>query len=139
MKFWEAMKALDEGKMVRAECFDEIQALENYHGEVGYKEGSDFRSCDIFSVFNEKWELYEEPEHTFSFAEVVKGLKDGKRFRRKGWHEDMAICCYTYQKLPGESVDDQDLVGYRDQIEEELEPIVFSVGDFEATDWVEMK
>lgn len=120
MKFWEAMKALDEGKMVRAECFCENQALEIFEGEVGYKEGSG--SCNIFSVFNEEWEIYEEPKSCLTFGEVVAGLKEGKKFRRPSWDNFEEIGLYGKSILRGT---------LRDYC-----PIV---EDFEANDWEQVK
>lgn len=45
---------------------------------------------------NKEWEIYEEPEKTYTFMEVVKGLREGKKFRRKSsdWPEEMELGLY---------------------------------------------
>ena len=108
MKFWEAMKALEEGNAVRCKawmshCFMHLrQAAQNPHMGI-----------ILWTDTSEEWELHEEPEKAFSFAEVVKGLKEGKKFRRHG------------------------MAGYLGR--EHLPMAQFRVEDFEANDWVEVK
>lgn len=135
MKFWEAMKALQEGKKVRCPDWE----FGHYISSDGDQDGLHWqRSFDWtrFSTTND-WELYEEPVQTFSFAEVVKGLREGKKFRRKNWKD--VICLFTFEKdLEGEQIDLDDLVGWENQSGEEMD-FIFSIGDLLATDWIEVK
>ena len=66
MKFWEAMKALQEGKIVRkkGDCYPNYpQCMER-----AYEEG-----------MKADWEIYEK---TVDFFTVLKGLQIGKKFTR---------------------------------------------------------
>lgn len=118
MKFWEAMKALEEGKKVRKKRWEKDAFLPTRRN----LDGSEWIILATIGL-NEDWELYEEPEQTYSFMEVVKGLKEGKEFRRKSWpnkeysiklfvpgimNSKTASACYLYPE------------------------------DFEASDWVEI-
>ena len=121
MKFWEAMKALDKGEEVRCcawpkedKCFygNLLTAL-NSHNSMSYAL---------------EWELYSEHEQTLSFMEAVKGLKEGKQYRRKGWVHPVE----GYNtRLPIRYIGcDDDCSGQKH---------FFCIEDFEATDWVEVK
>lgn len=65
MKFWEAMKALEEGKTVTP-C------------DYIYPTNKDSLAKDIeataLTYWDEEWEIYEEAVQKLTFAEVVKGL-----------------------------------------------------------------
>lgn len=118
MKFWEAMKDLEEGKMVKCkhwpeQCFmhPSQQSQCEYTGIIAWKD------------INGEWELCEEPEQTLSFAEVVKGLKEGKKFRRTSWD--------VYSVL---TIHPSGVIDFTDTNEWGARP-----EDFEATDWVEVK
>lgn len=121
MKFWEAMKALEEGKTVKKDSWS--CGAHIHKGCLSPCTQTDV----LLSCVGSEWELYEEPEKPISFAEVVKGLKEGKRFKRTHWDE-----VYIYHSAPkrGELMvmDSEDNVGAR-----------FVIEDFEATDWVEVK
>lgn len=119
MKFSEAMAALEQGKKVRCKswakqcCMFLGQAEENTHMGLLYWK-------DAY----EDWELYEEPAKMLSFSEVVKGLKEGKKFRRKdGW---------ILRKITS---------GYLMWGENEVFLTRFfpSIEDLEALDWIEAK
>lgn len=107
MKFWEAMKALEEGKKV-------------YAKNAGFSRG--MLAVDFGILSKLEWVIHEEPEKTYSFREVVKGLKEGKKFKRKGWEE----------------FDDISLNG-NEVIRDTLETYHAFFNDFEATDWIEVK
>lgn len=79
MKFWEAMKAIQEGKTVRFTQWAQGLTLNRDDWMVGQFDEREFDSDD--------WEVYEEPKPTLSFMEVVKGLKEGKRFWRPSFGE----------------------------------------------------
>lgn len=120
MKFWEAMKLFDEGKKVR--CVD--WPVGDF---VGY--GSlhlALMNHDRLS-YAKQWELYSEPVKTFTFSDVVKGLKDGKRFKRKGLSEACLVCVNggLYWKTYSSP----------------CSPLQFwntSIEDLEAKDWIEV-
>lgn len=130
MKFWEAMKALEEGKKVRPRDYPS-----SYYVYVGPRNNlcvhspqGDFdkADCPLNRVYIDEWELYEEPEKTYTFMEVVKGLREGKSFVRAGRDVPDAISSH-HKRWPGS------------YIFTALEPSHFTLEDLEATDWVEVK
>ena len=76
MKFWEALKLVDEGKTV---------TQTSYFIPVNKTSLNSSLAEDAFSYWEDEWEVYQEPEKLLSFEEVVKGLKEGKTYRRKAW------------------------------------------------------
>jgi hypothetical protein len=66
-----------------------------------------------------------DQERLFCFAEVVKGLKEGKVFKRKHWNY---IAIYASEKSFRAILDTDDNQNSN-----------FSLNDFEATDWIEVK
>ncbi len=127
VKFWEAMKALEEGNKVRACAWAHQDWIDIGGFSRGYPlDDLDFKSC-LMDFPN--WELYEESQKMLSFAEVVKGLKEGKKFRRIAWknpydHVGSTSCTY----FPSQKrINNQ----YG-----ELCPLWLE--DFEATDWIEV-
>lgn len=124
MKFWEAMRALEEGKKVYCTTWKcgYICKSENYQWKV----------CSLAADIDEEWELYEEPEKLLTFSEVVKGLKEGKRFRRKGWVGQP----HLWIMLEDRENSERFLIfecGLTSNIYK------FTMFDFEATDWVEVR
>ena len=85
MKFWEAMKALEEGKRVRKKNWNKQSWIDRNSSHCG-------QTYEIpLPPSGDEWELYEEPERTLSFLEVVAGLKEGKKFRRMSWHSEFIV------------------------------------------------
>lgn len=85
MKFWEAMKAADEGKLVRQKSWGP-------HYFWG-KEWSHVLGDQIILTwcFWEEWELYEGPINGLSSSEMIKGMREGKRYiltLNDGWQEE---------------------------------------------------
>lgn len=127
MKFWQAMKALEEGKMVRS-CndpeghyvFKTIDQVILIAAEKSY----DKSTSPLGSMILQDWELYEEPEKELTFAEVIKGLKKWKRFRRKSW-PNIDYCIHVTAIGICESYTSKAWFAYPE--------------DFEATDWVEVR
>lgn len=121
MKFWEAMKALEEGKRVRytgwgnSRCYITHSIHTSLIHQVNVRE------------MGGEWELYEEPEKTYSFMEVVRGLREGKAYKRKGWDDHTRPFSWD---APMRSP-----MRYTERTEKHF----FSLNDFEATDWVEVK
>jgi hypothetical protein len=113
MKFSEAIAALEEGKKIRSPQRKE----ENYFSK---ETGFNFDERDL----ENQWELYEEPEKFLSFLDVQKGMKIGKRFRRKDWDIRRII----YASLDGKIL----------YCSEPLLYAFLEMEDFEATDWMEV-
>jgi hypothetical protein len=115
MKFSAAMKLIEEGKSVICPAYGEghIINLKTLDKFMAYKEP--------FSYWREEWQLYEESVRLLSFAEVVKGLREGKKFKRKGWPDWDEI------KLHKSGILHETLAEYIPLIE-----------DFEANDWQEI-
>lgn len=119
MKFSEAMKALEEGKEVR--CIRWPSQHKCSHGNL-YTALVSHESID----YALEWEVYQESEKTYTFMETVKGLKEGKRFKRLGWENDDAYIV-SYKEWNGSvAMEGKDRNN-------------FIIKDFEATDWVEVK
>ena len=114
------MAALEEGKKVRRKNWPSKEYIHNWKQE----DGSEWMICASICL-NSEWELYEEPEKTYSFMEVVKGLKDGKKFKRKTWGEWYIFYCLTGATLYVQGKQKIDFSPY-------------SIESFEATDWVEV-
>ena len=79
MKFSDAMKALEEGKEVR--CIRWPSKDKCSHGNL-YTALVSHEPID----YALEWEIYQEPEKTYTFMEVVEGLKDRQKFKRLCWH-----------------------------------------------------
>lgn len=119
MKFWEAIKALQEGHPVRAKWwhkdnFVTLDTIENCHwfGPIHWRDAVD------------DWEVYEEAVQLLSFQEMVKGMKEGKRFARRNWLQKAFVF------LSGEAVFFQS---------EEGDLLAWTIDDFEMNDWIEVK
>lgn len=121
MKFWEAMKAIEEGKKVR--LIDRSVDSSIYSEDnISYALAEcSARWIDI--LIHYEWELYEKPQKTYTFMEVIRGLKEGKKFKRPTWKE-------TNFFWSNHSI----LVNELNEIGHFL---IFD--DFEATDWIEVK
>lgn len=59
MKFWEAMKALQEGKKVRVVTWQETKHIKDFRGF-----DADNTCVNLNYWMSYEWELYEEPEDT---------------------------------------------------------------------------
>ncbi len=128
MRFWEAMRDLEEGKKVRlkewaADCYLQLDLDGTIFDESN---GSAF-CIEEWALM--EWELYEESIKLYTFAQVVKGLRYGKRFRRKHstWPIQMELALnLTHPRMSSE----------------EIFSIVLSemsIEDFVANDWIEVK
>lgn len=122
MKLWEAMRALEEGKKIRCSCWKPHRWVHRKGFDDGIPlYGMDFQYCLDKDL---EWELYEEPQSTLSFAEVVQGLKEGKKFMRIR----MQYVIYSNRKKDNTIF-----------VEKTEEPWRCMLEDFEATDWIEVK
>lgn len=122
MKFWEAMRAYEEGKKVRCKEWP----LDDYLSKDGNSRTGPF----FWREVKADWELFEESEQLLSFAEVVKGLREGKRYRRKFW-EDRDACILAIQTIH--------FRGYLKVVNEHMQACALWLEDYEAADWVEVK
>lgn len=117
MEFWEAMKAFREGKYIRKK---------NWHKDFYWslKNISETYICfsDFVTLSSDDWELYEEPDQTYSLAEVLKGLRQGKKFVRKGRGSDMALFIAGPEIFPRTKYGVETL----------------TMEDLEANDWIEV-
>lgn len=121
MKFWEAMKALEEGKKVRCKRWLPGHLMCKKSDNTSANDRRDFWFC-----IDEEWELYEEPERSLSFMEMVAALKEGKRFIRKCW-------------IFPESWIEADTQGNVHFHDEKRLLFAWTTRDIEATDWIEVK
>ena len=124
MKFWEALKELEDGKMIRRRHFTHMLPMK-YIDLVKF-----LTKCiedEVNSHLSAEWDVFEEPSKTISFLEMKDGLKEGKKFRRKhakGWWI---------------GVDER--FGRHGYIINQITGLVagFNIDDIEATDWIEVK
>lgn len=108
MKFWEAMRSLEEGLAVR---------------RIDWEAGllpADVKSSKYAKDFAEDWELY--TTRGLSFPQVLDGLKTGKFFRRPSYRSDV----YIKMKKNGR-------ICWNDN-----RNFPISIQDFECLDWREV-
>lgn len=119
MKFWEAMKAMEDGKKVTWSGFNNGTYIDK--SNIGFLCLGDFYLKDL--IGNE-WELYEEPVQMFSFAEVVNGMKQGKKYKRKDWQLKYHFVIQVHDNHFFDQHGDQ---------------FYLNISHVEATDWIEVK
>src|SRR5260221_12992703 len=83
MKFWEAMKALQEGKKVRGNTWNKDEYLDPL---------DTFEIFTFYEYLQLDWEIYDDTPK-LNFQQVIEGLKQGKKFKRVNWEKD----CYIKQ------------------------------------------
>lgn len=185
MKFWEAIKALGEGKKVRCRDWESNAYWDFKSGELWVT------IVDLFNLSCKEWELYqepvqqltfeeklavakqaykeiialinsleekygkdfcahwdecisiddelfhahqmrEEPVQTLTFTDVVKGLKEGKKYKRKAWVEG-------YIRLFGVSTKLIEAIPIDAILDPKGNTYALCIADIEATDWIEVK
>lgn len=78
MKFWEAMICYEHGKKVRCKDWPENRFC--------HKVKDNTSAADRMNLWFDKdkeWEIYEEPQKTYTFMEAVQLMKQGKKMGRK--------------------------------------------------------
>lgn len=86
MKFWEAMRVLDEGHKVRHYSWykEEFIRLDMIDGLLDEKD-----SLTCLHINNDSikglWLFYEEQPKTYTFMEAIQFMKQGKCIKRKDW------------------------------------------------------
>lgn len=120
MRFWEALKNYEEGRCIRCSSWpkDKYISLKKYDG-VSFLDYYDWRYCN-----GQDWELYEEPVQLLSWLEVVKGLKEGRSYRRQGWDKKRF------------ANGDDEILMHGTEI---LGITELFLEDFEANNWIEVK
>lgn len=123
MRFSAAMRALEQGERVRATCWEKSQfidiSMKNHQiGRIGL-------------AVHAEWELFQEPQKLLSFSEIVKGLKEGKRFTRKEWEKEQIPECpnnHSIHLAPSGWI-----------VNCNGHPLNYCIEDLEATDWIAVK
>lgn len=118
MKFSQAMQAYEQGKPIRCLNWRETAFILN-HVRTHFSLSKE----DIDS----EWEIFEDS--SLSFSDVIEGLKEGKKYRRKLWTSGYYISCYEGSSyiLSGVSTT-SNLCKYGADIE-----------DLQACDWIEIQ
>lgn len=112
MNFRQALRALEEGYRVRLRpC-----RSDNYIA---------------FSLQGDDWEIYEEISY-LNFQQVIKGLREGKKFRRLGWIGQKDLWIGLEQRKDSENCRIFECRLTSNQYE-------FTMFDFESADWIEVK
>lgn len=122
MKFWKAMAALEQGKKVKCVWWSKGHYLVDLpKGCISIGEpGSNPIAIDTTS----DWEIADNQyKPQFSFSEVIKGLREGKRFRRPNWEKG----AYVHQRGGSLCDENRDIGNF------------LLMEDFEAVDWEEVK
>jgi hypothetical protein len=70
----------------------------------------------------------------YSFMEVIKGLKEGKNFRRKEWEMDKILWGESYGEYPI-GLHNSGMIDFCDG----SKSYALTIQDVEATDWIEVK
>lgn len=125
MKFWEAMKLLQEGHIIRrkewASSYGILLTLLTERIIDTYE-----KPFPIHFI-SDDWELYQETEKTYTFTEVVQGLKEGNRYSRKGWI------------VPGTVFIKESSIRIQFSSTHNSENYALTIIDLEAKDWIEVK
>ncbi len=133
MKFWEAMKAVHEGKSIRrTDWRGSGRVYFNKDIYLGLCHETDESLGDYFmhsTDFISGWEIYEQPEKTFSFMDAMKLVEDGKKVKRLGWNS------IPFIKRFGTSIGIKSGV----LLDPEGNQVALTLDDFNELDWVEVK
>lgn len=124
MKFLEAIKAMEEGKKVRSiEWPREEYVFLSKSGHIKNEENID---SNLYSDSpSQEWEIYQEPEKTYTFHQALKLLKNGSIMNRKSSSGPTFGVCMR-----------DGLLYY---VHRFCFPLTFNLEDYEATDWIEVK
>lgn len=74
MKFWQAMKALENGLAVKR--MDLLEPLLP----------ADIQGSEYEMDFSTEWELYSSP---LTFTEIMQYVQEGDKFKRKEWPDEL--------------------------------------------------
>lgn len=115
MKFYEALKTLEEGKKIRCVQWDKSDYWNITDSDAKIWNDCFYRT-KLAILCN--WEIYDELG--LCFSEIIEGLKNGKHYRRKSWNTEAYIKCSI---LSCEVTDHWDLF------------FKFTIDDIAAKDW----
>ncbi len=120
MKFWEALKELEQGKRICHTHFNDILKTKEQLSRF-------LANCcpdAILSHLCADWEVVEEPKPTFSFMEIVGLIKKETEFKRPHWQKG------KYFFLDEDGYIRLNIYGGK--------PHHLTIEDIEANDWVEV-
>ncbi len=125
MKFWEAMKALDEGKRITLPVWaDQDYYISTQGGRLHDSNGNSVGPYENWLFMD--WELYQEPSHDWTWAK--EQLRAGNRVAQR-------YSIKTSWYLDYDRSDDIVWVRYYDNREAPTEKWV-SFEDEDATNWI---
>lgn len=120
MKFWEAMKALEEGKKVRIKIWNSGEYCHIDGCNIGLGFFESMTGITTRNAINLEWEFYEEPVKTYTFQEIIPFLREGKRVKRSSWNNfeyilEMEVDGFIFNTRSG---------------------LILLIEDLEADDWI---
>jgi hypothetical protein len=121
MKFWEAMKALEEGKKVRQPHWLSGTYIHIQDHYITQDSGNTAPTVFHIRAIMDGWELYEEPGHDWAWAK--EQLRRFNYVQRKSWNS-MSIFYHHTNDLIYMEMDGTE------------RPYVTDLDDQDATDWV---
>lgn len=83
MKFWEAMKALEDGYKIRKSLWPASEFLVKKGSVMVCDEGAPYFLESAGPLWNGDWELYQEQKKEYPFDQIKHS--SGVFFRRKAW------------------------------------------------------
>lgn len=117
MKFYEALKTLEEGKtIIRSDFPMYIKTKEQLC--IFISKCSNEQEVDKY--INGEWDIFEHP--CIGFQEMIIGLKQGKAYRRKSWGNESFYMIYGHFT---------NAIIFSDYSKH-----ILTIDDFMATDWV---
>jgi hypothetical protein len=124
MNVVEAIRELESGNRVRDVDWDEghwirCEKLRFRKYAIVNEYGSPHLELDLNCLT--KWEIYQEPQKTYSFSEMIEGVRQGKTAKRKIWETNTAPVRYKYGFCLTKDL---------------IDKVALRVFDIEATDWV---
>lgn len=117
MKFWQAMRLLEKGLTITPCSIFLPTNIATLKGSM---------ECSALTYWAEEWEVAEEDTpKTYTFTEVLEGLKNGRIFRRPHWGPGLYLDAFYYKNEQEKRI--------------ACPYMHFQLSDFEATDWIEVK
>jgi len=86
MKFWEAIRELEQGRKIRRRFFTHCIPCNSLFELAKFLKDSEVE--EINSHLNAEWEIYIDTSKNHSFLDVITGMVEGKRYRRPSWRKD---------------------------------------------------
>ena len=103
MKFWEALRDLENGKKIRKKDWPKSEWIDNTPSSNCY--------LDLSDSLAGQWEIYIDTSKHYSFLDVIKGMVEGKKYRRPSWRKDRkSICTFLERGVLIGKVKGEDLI-----------------------------